>query len=487
MITRFFKLERKQFFRSSYFTKEIAIKIFLGFFALYYIISVLSAGIMGFYYLQKTYPNQDPFKYINGLLLFAIIGDLIFRYFMQKIPVMDIKPLLILPIKKNKLINYVLTKSVFSFFNIASLFFYIPLAIVLLIEGYNGFGIIIWLIAMIVIILCSNFLNFLINKNNTAFWILITLLVSVIALQYFNIYDFTSVSASLFYNIYTTPLFVILPLVLLIALYKLNVTNLLRQIYLDDAFSVKIKEVTSSDLSFVNKFGNLAPFIKNDMRQIWRNKRVKNTLISSIFFLFYGLIFFTNKSYEEKTPIFLMFAAIFITGGFLMNYGQFIPAWESSFYKMIMSQNIRYRRFLESKWLLMCAITFISYILSIPYLYFGIDKFLMITAGFVYNIGFNSLLLLYSGSFNRKRIDLSVSGFGMEGTNAAQFLFAIPIMGIPMLIFWIFSKIAGFSMGVFAVGFLGILGLIFKNYVMNLIEKKYINDKYKTINGFDKK
>ena len=105
---------------------------------------------------------------VNSYLLFAILGDLVFRYLMQKLPIMNIKPLLILPIKKNKLVHYVLGKSAFSIFNILGLFFYIPFSVVLIKEGYNTAGVLGWLATMILIIQSANFLNFLINKNNKA-------------------------------------------------------------------------------------------------------------------------------------------------------------------------------------------------------------------------------------------------------------------------------------------------------------------------------
>ena len=116
-----------------------------------------------------------------------------------------------------------------------------------------------------------------------------------------------------------------------------------------------------------------------------------------------------------------------------------------------------------------------SYFLSIPYLYFGLDIFLMITCGAIFNIGFNSLFLLYSGSFNRKRIDLNRSGFGnTQGTSAKQFIVIIPLMLFPMLVFWLFNKFIGGNSGYIAVAVIGILSLALKNYAMNFIEKKYI-------------
>jgi hypothetical protein len=486
MISRFLSLEWKQFFRSSYWGKGLALKILMGFFALYFIISFLSIGIGGYYLLKKEFPEKDPLQIVNSFLVFAFLGELIFRYLMQKLPVMNIKPMLILPIKKHKLVHYILGKSAFSFFNFLSLFFYIPFSIVLIKEGYNRNEILGWLFAMIFIIQAINFLNFLINKNNIAFWIIAIATVGLIAFQKFNVFDATIYSQKLFDAIVANPIFSLIPLTITIVLYYLNYKQLRDKVYLDDAVATKIKEATSTDLSWANRLGDVAPFIKNDIRLIWRNKRTKTVFLMSFLFLFYGLIFFTNPIYEEKMPALLIFASLFVTGGFALNYGQFIPAWDSSHYKMLMSQNIRYRNFLESKWFLMVAMTTILYFLSIPYLYFGIDIFLMITAGAIFNIGFNSLFLLYAGSFNRKRIDLEKSGFSnMQGTSATQFVIIIPLMILPILIFWIFSKLISFNAGIAAIAAVGFIGIIFKNYFMNLIEKKYLKDKYAAIHAFD--
>ena len=75
----------------------------------------------------------------------------------------------------------------------------------------------------------------------------------------------------------------------------------------------------------------------------------------------------------------------------------------------------------------------------------------------------------------------------MQGTSATQFLIIIPIMGIPMLLFYIFSKLIGFNAGIIAIAAVGLIGILLKNYFMDLIEKKYLRDKYATIHAFDQK
>ncbi|MFT7900047.1 DUF5687 family protein [Tenacibaculum ascidiaceicola] len=489
MIAHFLKLEWKQFFRSSYFGKSIALKIIMGFFALYMLVSFLMIGIGGYFFIKKEYPDIDPLFFVNGFLVFLLIGDLIFRYLMQKLPVLNIKPFLNLPVKKEKLVHFVLGKSALSFFNIMPLFFYVPFSIVLIGEGYNVMGVLGWLFLMIMLVLSANYVNFLINKDNYALGAMIAVLAILFFGNKYQLFNVNDVFAPIFQSVYNFPATSLIGVALLVGLYYVNFKLLREKAYLDDAIKNKEEVAKESDLSFVDRLGDVAPFIKNDIRQIWRNKRTKTVFFMSFIFLFYGAIFFGEETYREKMPAFLVFAAIFVTGGFTLNYGQFIPAWDSEYYNMLMSQNIRYRKFLESKWYLMVVMSGALYLLSIPYIYFyGLDIFLMITAGAIFNIGFNSLFLLFAGSFNRKRIDLNKSGFSnYQGTSATQFLIIIPIMGVPMFLFWVFNKFVSFNAGVLAIAIAGALALTFKNYFMNIIEKRYIKSKYASIHAFSQK
>lgn len=484
MILQLLKLEWKQFFRSASFGKSIGLKILMGFFALYLLVIFLSLGIGGYFLLKKEFPEKDPFVIVNQFLIFMIISDLIFRYLMQKIPVMDIKPMLVLPIKKSKLVNYVLTKSIFSFFNLGSIFLYIPFAVVLITQGYQVTGVVAWTFFMCILAVCLNFLNFLINKNNLALGILF---VSLAALWFFfkyELFDITGFFGKLFYAVYENPLLSVLGIALVFVLYYLNFKQLSKIIYLDGAIKGKVEEVKTANLSFIDKLGDVAPFIKNDIRLIWRNKRTKTVFFMSFFFLLFGLIFFTVKTYRDS-EIWQLYGCIFLTGGFAMNYGQFVPAWDSEHYRMLMTQNFSYRKFLESKLFLMSVMTIILFILSTPYIYFGVDKYLLIVAGFFFNLGFTPLVMLYMGAFNKKRIDLSASGFGnTQGTSAAQFIVMIPVLILPMIIYGVVNYFIGFNAAIIAIAAVGIISFLLRKSLMNSIEKKYQKNKYLTLHGF---
>tara|TARA_B100000809_G_scaffold175386_1_gene172692 strand:- start:169 stop:1629 length:1461 start_codon:yes stop_codon:yes gene_type:complete len=482
----FLKLEWKQFFRSSHWQKGIAIKIVMAFFALYFIVVFLGIGVGGYFILKKQFPEQDPLVLVNSFLLYVFLGDLIFRYFMQKLPVMNIKPMLTLPIKKSKIVHFILVKSSFSFFNIMSLFFYIPFAIVLIKQGYDFEGVFGWLFTMILLVQSSNFLNFLINKNAVALGVLVALIVGGYAVQYFQLFNLPGFVGTGFDFIFQNPTTVLAFVAILAGLYVVNYKQLRNEVYLDALVSEKTKEVIASDLSFTDRLGDLAPFIKNDLRLMWRNKRTKSSIWMLALGLGYGLIFYTNPIYAD-IEVMCVLVGVFSTGTFLINFGQFIPAWDSSYYNMLMSQNFKYERYLKSKFTIMTISVVLLFVLGIPYLYFGWDILAVHFAAMIYNVGVNSHVILFGGTFNRKKINLEEkAAFNFQGTGAVQWLIGFPLMILPMAIFGLINWLVSFEIATITLGVLGFIGIALHKKLMAVITKKYIANKYIMINAFGK-
>ncbi|WP_405610219.1 DUF5687 family protein [Polaribacter sp. Asnod1-A03] len=485
MISRFLNLEWKQFFRSASFGKSIFLNILLVFFALYFIVSFLVLGVGGFYILKEQFPEKDPLVLVNSYLLFAIVADLIFRYIMQKLPVMNIKPFLILPIKRDKIVHFILVKSSVSFFNIMGLFFYVPFAIVLIKEGYNVAGVLGWLASMVLIIQSSNFLNFLINKNNIAFGGLITLLVGGYLVEHFQLFNLAGLVGKGFDFVYQTPIVALVFLILLIVLYITNYKQLKNEVYLDALISEKVEQANASDLSFADRLGDLAPFIKNDLRLMWRNKRTKSSVWMVAVGLLYGLFFYPNPMYADKEFMFVL-VGIFSTGTFLINFGQFIPAWDSSYYKMLMSQNFKYERYLKSKFTIMSISVVALFVLGIPYVYFGWKVLAVHFAAMIYNVGVNTHVILYGGTFNRKKINLDEkAAFNFQGTGAVQWLIGLPLMIFPMAIFGLINWLVSFEIAALIIAVLGFIGIALHKKIMAFITKKYITNKYVMIHAFN--
>lgn len=488
MISKFISLEWKQFFRSASFGKSLALKILMGFFALYFIVTFLALGVGLYPGLKKAFPDQDPFIIVNQVIFYWVLMELLIRFFFQKLPVMSVKPLLTLPVKRNTVVNYVLGKSTLAFINFLPLFATIPFSIVLMSKGYSKSMVLTWLVAMVLISLISNFLNFIIesisSETELSYLPIIVVAGGLFALNYFEILDISGLLSTSILAIANNPIYLLILVAILGVCYWFNFKILRQKLYLDHSLKTKIKEVNASNLGWTKNFGDIAPFMQLDLRLIWRNKRPKSSVFILVIGLLYGLFFYPNPQFQDS-PMIFGFVGIFVTGIFLINFGQFIPAWDSGYYKMLMSQNIKYEQYLKSKYTLMILSVIIMFVLSIPYVYFGWKILAAHFAAAIYNIGVNSYVIMLGGSFNRKKIDLNQrAAFNYQGTGAVQWIIGIPLMILPAAIFGLTSFFINFQVGLFALAFLGLLGIVFHQKLMKLITQKYLDSKYKMIDAF---
>ena len=101
MVGKLLSLEWKSFTRSASFGKSLGLKIFMIFIAVYFAVMFLFMGIGLYPILEKMYPAEDPLFKLNEYILAWLAFELIFRFFMQSLPVVQIKPLLLQNIKNN--------------------------------------------------------------------------------------------------------------------------------------------------------------------------------------------------------------------------------------------------------------------------------------------------------------------------------------------------------------------------------------------------
>lgn len=458
----------------------------MGFFALYLMASfaILGAGI---YFLIEEEFGLEPLETVNRFLIYYLAMDLLFRYMLQKMPVVNIKPMLYLPFKKKKIVHFSLWKTITSFFNILHAFFFIPFAVVLLIKGYDVFQVLGWFVAIVALIFCNNFINVFVNGIHKVLIAVFGILIVLGVLQYYQLFDLTTVTGPVFQTFYRLPYTAVVPIILLMVFYQVAFRYFNAVLYLDSGLESKHRAASTEALDWVNRFGSLAVFLKNDIKLIKRNKRSKTTVLMSFLFIFYGFLFFPDAIEIYQGPFWRMFAALFVSGGFLFSFGQFVPSWDSSYYPLIMSQNIRYRDYLNAKWLLMTMATLVSVIIASFYLYFGWEVYMAVVVGGIYNIGVNSYMVLWGGAYVKTPIDLTSNkkAFGdSQAFNAKTLLLTIPKLLIPMLLYALGYYTLGSAYGYGLVLIVALFGFAFKEKVFNIIEKIYKVEKYKTLAAY---
>ncbi|MCI4444276.1 MAG: hypothetical protein JHC39_12305 [Lentimicrobium sp.] len=486
MIQKFLYLEWKAFMRSASFGTNLALKILLVFLAILYSFILLMAGIGAFYGLKKM--NLDPLQQVNKFLIYYFLIDLGIRLLLQKIPVMNIRPLLALPFKRPTIVNFSVGKTLLSFFNFLHIFFFLPFTIVLLVEGYDVLSVMLWHLAMVALVYSNNFLNIILTNKDNVFAIFIAIVLVLGGFQYYHFFTITDYTSVFFDGLFHTKWMFLFPVLALAGLYYYTFIYLKNNLYLDAGLSTKHEIAKTEDLTWLNQFGTLGTFLKNDIKLIKRNKRSRTTVLMSLLFLFYGLLFFRENSHQPE--VMRIFAGIFVSGGFLFTFGQFVPSWDSSYYPLMMTQNISYKGYLSSKWWLVVIATFISTILASFYLYFGWQVYLTIVVGAIYNIGVNSHLVLLGGAYTKTPIDLAMSkgAFGdKKAFNTNTMLLSLPKLVLPLLLYWAGTSLMNPNLGLVFVAIAGVLGFALRGKVFSLIEKIYKTEKYKTIDAYKQK
>ncbi len=490
MLKHFITLQWKSFWRSASLTSGLFMKLFMGFWAIWLIIMMGSGGVGAFFFFKEEL-GLDPLEVINRFLIYWLVVDLIFRYALQKMPVINITPLLLLPFNKNKIVSFAFGKTVFSFFNIVHAFFFIPFSVLLVAKAdYPAINVLLWNLGLIALVYSNNFLNIILNKKDNLIFFIGGIMAILGALHYFGYFDVTTYTAPFFQGLYNTPFLILIPIAIALFLIFISFRSFTKDLYLDAGLAAKSKDVKTENLDWLDRFGKTATFLKNDIKLIKRNKRARSTVMVSILFLFYGLLFFTGSVEAYDGPVWRIFAAIFVTGGFLLSFGQFVPSWDSSYYPLMMSQNIKYKEYLSSKWWLMVIATLISTVLASGYLYFGWEVYVAILVASVYNIGVNSHVVLWAGAYVKTPIDLTSNkrAFGdKQSFNTKTLLLSLPKMALPMILYAIghyaYSPYAGYAL----VALAGVAGFAFKDKVFDIIESIYKSEKYKTISAYKQK
>ena len=481
----FLKLNWKEFNRSKSLGGKTVAKVFKWFGIVYVAILSLAWGII------LSWPKEEdvmaPFLYINKQLIYGLVYLVVMRYFIQSLPVLNIKPLLLTPLLKKKIVRYVVLKTVPTYFNILPLFFLIPFSISLSQnDEFSALGLIFWNINLVGLIYLTNFFNFLLNNKRNLIYVLGAFLALIKALDYYSIVDFTIYSEKFFYFFYETPYVALFTWVLVFWLYNYVSTFFYNGLYIDKGIKSKVKEANLEDYSWLDSLGKTAVFIKNDLRLLKRSKRARMAVYMGIGLLFYGLIF--QSSEELLGSTFTFFGYLFSTGGFLFMFGSFVPSWDSQYYPLMMTQNIEYKEYLNSKWSLMIIGTIISTILaSFIYSFFGINAVFAVLAGSAYNMGVNGYLTLWAGAYTKTPIDLNSSSnaFGdKKALNAKTILVGIPQMLVPILVYSFGNLYYDHMTACLLVAGLGFLGIFLKPFAFSLIMKAYKSEKYSTLKAY---
>lgn len=477
--------------RSSIWQKNLAVNIFIGFLALIMISYMMMLGFFIDQILLETVKDKDPENVISGILLFYFIINFTLRFFMQSIPAMQAIPYLHLPVKRNTLAQFLTLSSLKNFFNWLPFLLFLPFTLKWMMAFHSITSSVLWFMSIVLFEWALNFkLIWFKRKNTDKPWlglVLVGMIILLFVLDQRTPVSVSEISEWFFMGLLDNPVFIILPIIILVFWYLYNLRFIKKIIYIESLSPKSQQNLSATSFEKLRNFGVTGELILKEVRLLFRNKRSKTLLYLIPFFLLYGLFFYPQEVYMNMSGM-LVFVGVFITGGFLIAYGQYMLAWESTHFDFILTSNTKWEDFFKAKYYLIVIPTVSLYFLTIPYIYFGKEIFWLNLAAMIYNVGVNANLLLYTASFNKKRMELAKGAMmNYQGVGLNNFIMALPLLVGPMIIYLPFKLFFGYEVAVIALAVLGIIGFSLHRIIIRNAVKLFESKRYAIAEGYRKK
>ena len=493
MLLTFIQHELKAFWRSKNTGKTIAVRVIMALLVLYLLVNVLVFGFFMDTVLEKVFPNDDLVVSFCGIILIYFLMDLIMRMQLQELPTLRVQPYLQLAIKRNALIGYLVTTALFSVFNLWPFILFLPFIFKIIATDSGAIVALAFIISVVGLTVFNNyFALYLKRKSNLNGWIFLIssvfLILIVVADFVFHLFSIKQFSFLFFGSLVKHPLLALIPLAIGGVMFYFNFTYLKDHLYLEELGSRKAsKYKNSTDYPFLNRFGSTGDLVANELKLILRNKRSRSALVMGLFFMFYGLIFYARPGVSGVDSI-KVFVGMFMTGIFIISYGQFMFGWQASHFDGILVSKTNITDFLKAKYLLFTMESTVFFLLTTPYIYFGWHTLLIHFVMYLWNIGINTTLVLFFANRNYKRIDLTKgAAFNWEGVSGNQWILSFPLLAAPFIIYGPFALLHHPDIGLILLALTGLVFIFTRQYWINLLEKDFNEHRYKIAEGFRNK
>ncbi|GHT18625.1 hypothetical protein AGMMS4957_01270 [Bacteroidia bacterium] len=484
----------KAFRRNPMFERNLGVRIFMYIMFGFVALEFLSLG----FFLDKLLLTVGTYTYaidvFNSIVLYLFVVDFVVKCFGKTNQSMQIAPYLALPIKRNRLYNFLLIKEFSSFWNLFWLFSIVPFALKS-ITPYFGFGTAI-LYILFFYLLCvgvSLLVNLINNLLNRSFWfyILPLVLVAVPLVVLFAttipLGEYMQKAGDLVLNnklSLWSGLFMLLTVLWVVNLNQMD-TAVYRELQ-----GEKIDKASSfSSVAFLDRFGAIGDFMNLEIKMILRSKRLKQQAFAGIFFVVYFFaILYVDMFYAMRTGLGnynMHFFGIMTIGIFGITMGQFIFTAESSFFDGLMSRKVSMYEVLKSKYLLYSTYSLLITLLLLIPVWHGRLGLLSLVSSFFYVVGPIYFMSFQNAVYNKNPVDLFDKGsMNWKGQSGTTVVLSMVTVFVPVILVSIVQGIFG---GTTACMFMLIVGMAFtftSKYWLRNIYKRFEKRKYKNMEGF---
>ena len=461
-------------------------KILMYFMSAFWIGYLIFFGVTFSQLFQSAAPNMEPYHLMNKGIIFVLALDFLMRFPFQKTPTQEMKPYLLLPIKKNRLIDFLLIRSGLSAFNALWLCFFIPFALFSTIPKYFGlWGIVTYGLGIYLLMIFNNYWFLLCRTlmRERIWWIALPIAVYALlgvaefALDHL-VSNFTMNLGEGF--IMGHILSYLIVIVFIVAIWFINRTIMIKLTYSEINKVEDTKVGTISEYKFLERYGEVGEYFRLELKMLFRNKRCKSALRTiAIIVILFSLILSFGSAYDG------MFMKNFIAIYSFVAFGTVIltqiMGYEGNYLDGLMTRKESIYNLLRAKYYLYSVGVVIPFILVIPAIVMGKLTLLSAFAFAFFTTGVVYFMLFQMAVYNNKTVPLNegLTGRQVSGTGY-QNLIGFASFGIPMALYFALEALLGevtaqWILLTIGIGFTLTSHLWIKNVYNRFMKRRYTN------------
>ena len=460
-------------------------KFLMYFMIVYWAALFLFLGVMLPFMFEELVPNMEPYHIMNQGFIYVMLADFLMRFIGQPSVSQEIKPYLLMPVKRKKLISLLLLKSGLDSYNFLWFFVYVPFAFLTVIRFYGFGGMFLYLLGIWLIFVFNNYFYLLCKLllGEKTLWLLLPAAVfgllgaAEFLLDGLPISRFTMDLGEGF--IEGNLLSFLFVLACIGVMFFINLKLQQRMIYneISKKEDTKIKRV--SEYKFLDKYGEVGEYLRLEIKLITRNKTVKSQFRMGliVMFAFSFLLAFTDV-YDGSMSRFICLYNYAVLP--IMTLGQ-VMSFEGNYIDGLMSRKESISNLLRAKYYLTNLIILVPFFIMMFPIAKGKITLLMAIAYLVFTMGFVFFILLQLAVYNTRTLPLNANLMkGNKGGNWIQSVvmslcFFIPLMFDSILLAIFSQEVANIIFIVIGGGFILTHNLWIKNIYKRFMKRRYKN------------
>ena len=465
-------------------------KFLIYFMIVYWAAIFLFLGVSLPFMFEGLVPNMEPYHIMNQGFIYVMLADFLIRFMAQPSVSQEIKPYLLMPVKRKKLISILLLKSGLDSYNFMWFFVYVPFAFLTVIRFYGFGGMSLYLIGIWLIFVFNNYWYLLCKLllGEKTLWLLLPTAVfgalgaAEFLLDGLPISRFTMDLGEGF--IEGNPLSFLFVLACIGVMFLINLKLQQRMIYneLSKKEDTKIKRV--SEYKFLDKYGEVGEYLRLELKLIARNKTVKTQFRMGIIVMlgFSFALAFTDVydgSYMTSFICLYNYAVLPI-----MTLGQ-VMSFEGNYIDGLMSRKESIFNLLRAKYYLTTLIILVPFLIMMFPIAKGKITLLAAIAYLIFVAGFVFFMLLQLAVYNTRTLPLNSNLMkSNKSSNWIQGLvtgcaFMLPLLIDKLLSALLQEEVAHIILILIGLGFIATHNLWIKN-----IYKRFMKHRYKNMEEF---